>query len=96
MSATSEEFRLSPALNTWAGILSDIAHEWTNVCGASATSAEVASRWGLDRSTCEKVLEELVKRGLLSRRADGRYGHAGHDGWSDDWRALGSARFTQD
>lgn len=96
MTATSETFRLVPTMDTRTGIMSDIAHEWTNVCGGSATSAEVAGRWGLDRSTCEQLLDELVERGVLSRRTDGRYRYAAHDWRGDDWRALGGAPCTQD
>lgn len=96
MATTSEAFRLVPTMGTRAGIMSDIAHEWTNVCGAAATSAEVARRWGLDRSTCEQLLDELVERGVLWRLTDGRYRYAAHDWRGDDWRALGWAAFTQD
>ena len=80
MTATSESFRLIPAMDTRTGIMTDIAHEWTNVCGGAATSAEVAGRWGLDRSTCDQLLDELVERGVLSRLTDGRYTYAGTSG----------------
>jgi hypothetical protein len=95
MTATSESFRLIPAMDTRTGIMTDIAHEWTNVCGGAATSAEVAGRWGLDRSTCEQLLDELVERGILSRLTDGRYAYAGHEWRGDDCRALGWADFAQ-
>lgn len=95
MTTTSATFRLSPAMNTWAGIMSDVAHEWTNVCGASATSADVARRWGLDLRACERVLDELVVRGVLSQSADGRYRYAAHDWRGDDCCAPGWTPFTQ-
>jgi len=96
MTATSESFRLIPAMDTRTGIMTDIADEWTNVCGGAATSAEVAGRWGLDRSTCEQLLDELVERGILSRLTDGRYAYAGHEWRGDDGRELGWAAFAQD
>lgn len=96
MTAASDAFRLIPTMDTRAGIMSDIAHEWTNVCGGSASSAEVAGRWGLDRSTCEQLLDELVERGVLSRRADGRYRYAAYDWRGDLGRAPGGLRVTQD
>jgi predicted transcriptional regulator len=94
MTATSKSFRLIPAMDTRAGIMSDIAHEWTNVCGGAATSAEVARRWGLDRSSCEQVLDELVERGVLSRLTDGRYAYGGREWRGDDCRALGWGAFA--
>lgn len=95
MTNTSDAFRLTPTMDTWAGIMSDIAHEWTNVCGASATSADVARRWGLDRRACEQVLDELVARGVLSQLTDGRYRYAAHDWRGDDRCPPGRAPFTQ-
>ena len=96
MTATSETFRLVPKMDTRAGIMSDIAHEWTNVCGGAATSTEVAVRWGLDRSTCEQLLDELVERGVLSQRTDGRYRYAAQDWRGNEWLTLSGAPLTQD
>jgi hypothetical protein len=85
MTATREEIRLVPKMDTRDAIMSDIAHEWNNVCGPSATVAHVAAKWRLDRNTCGQLLAELADRGVLVQLADGSYRHAALDWRGDDF-----------
>ncbi len=83
MATTKSALRFAPRIDVRAAIMSDIAHEWTNVCGPSATVSEVASKWRLDPRASEQLLAELTERGILARLADGSYRYAAHD-WRGD------------
>ena len=44
--------------------------EWPTV---SLTLAQACRYWGIESSTCARVLDELVEEGFLVRRVDGRF-----------------------
>jgi hypothetical protein len=47
--------------------------EYREMPGLSLTLEQAARLWGLDRSTCERVLTILIERRLLKRARNGMY-----------------------
>ena len=88
MTAMAGMLRSVPKTDARAAIMSDIAHEWTCICGPSATVSEVAAKWRLDPGTCEQLLGELAEWGVLVRLADGSYRYVARDWRGDDFPAA--------
>lgn len=53
--------------------LPSVEAEYREMPGLSLTLAQAARLWGLDRSTCERVLTILIERRLLKRARNGTY-----------------------
>jgi hypothetical protein len=47
--------------------------EYREMPGLSLTLAQAARLWGIDRSTCELVLANLIERRVLKRALNGTY-----------------------
>ena len=47
--------------------------EYREMPGLSLTLAQAARLWGLDQSTCERVLTRLIERQVLKRAWNGTY-----------------------
>jgi hypothetical protein len=47
--------------------------EYREMPGLSLTLRQAARLWGLDRSTCELVLANLLERGILKRAPNGTF-----------------------
>jgi hypothetical protein len=47
--------------------------EYREMPGLSLTAPQAARLWGMDRSTCDLVLANLMKRGVLKRASNGTY-----------------------
>lgn len=73
MTPTGDPVRLFPKGDLRPTLMQAIADRWSELPGACATVSEIASRWRLDRSTCEQMLAELVDRGTITLREDGVY-----------------------
>jgi DNA-binding IclR family transcriptional regulator len=67
-------------------LLSDLAHsnwlrliraEYEELPGMSLTKVQVQRLWGLDGSTCEAILDQLVKSGFLRQTRTREYVRAG-------------------
>ncbi len=52
-----------------------IREEFEEAPGLRLTTTEAARFWGLDRATCERLLEELLLIGFLRQGPDQRYYH---------------------
>jgi DNA-binding IclR family transcriptional regulator len=52
---------------------SQVAREFHEMGGMALTSSQASRLFGLDPVRCERVLDELVKDGLLQRTPDGTY-----------------------
>ena len=47
--------------------------EYRDMPGLSLTLPQAARLWGIDRSTCERVLANLIERRVLKRALNGTY-----------------------
>ena len=47
--------------------------EYREMPGLSLTLRQAARLWGLDHSTCEHVMANLLERGILKRTSNGTY-----------------------
>jgi DNA-binding IclR family transcriptional regulator len=52
-----------------------IREEFEDVPGLRMTVTEAARFWGLDFTTCDRVLSELFRRGVVTRGPDDRYSY---------------------
>jgi DNA-binding IclR family transcriptional regulator len=59
----------APPLN----LVQRIREEFEEVPGLRMTVREASRFWGLDETTCEQVLGQLLETGFLARGADERY-----------------------
>ena len=68
-------------------LLSDLAHsnwlrliraEYEELPGMCLTKAQVQRLWGLDGTTCETLLDQLVKSGFLKQTRSREYVRAGN------------------
>lgn len=50
-----------------------ICAEYREMPGLALTLAQAQRLWNLDAATCESVLEQLTRSGVLRRTRDGRY-----------------------
>jgi hypothetical protein len=50
-----------------------VRREYDEMPGLILTCPQVRRLWGVDRTTCDCVLNELVRAGYLMRRADGSF-----------------------
>jgi len=55
------------------GILQRIQGEFVEMPGLRLTPAQAQRLWGLDRRTCEQLLEALVSAQFLSQTRDGSF-----------------------
>ena len=55
------------------GILQRIRGEFVEMPGLRLTPAQAQRLWGLDRRTCEQLLEALVSSQFLSQTRDGSF-----------------------
>ena len=50
-----------------------VESEYREMPGLCLTLPQAARLWGLERSTCERVLASLIEQGVLKRALNGRY-----------------------
>ena len=63
-----EQFHHSPTrVPSTADVLQRIEAEYREMPGLSVTEAQAQRLWGLDNTTCRRVLDTLVQRGVLRR-----------------------------
>lgn len=60
-------------------VLRRVRGEYCEMPGLSLTLAQAQRLWGLDRSTCESVLRELVSEDFLRRSRTGMFVRAAGD-----------------
>jgi hypothetical protein len=68
--ARSNDLGATPAL---AEAIVRVEAEYREMPGLSLTLPQAARLWGLDRSTCERVLATLIERRILRRALNGTY-----------------------
>jgi hypothetical protein len=73
MMTTAAEIRLVPKRDRRPTLAWHIAEGWGRTFGSRATPSDVASRWQIDPSTCEQLLDELTERRVLVARTNGIY-----------------------
>jgi hypothetical protein len=54
-------------------VLQRIQGEFVEMPGLCLTAAQAQRLWGLDRESCDKLLEALVAANFLSQRRDGSF-----------------------
>jgi len=86
-----ERQRTTTAAGTIQSGLERIRAEYQEMPGLRLTSDQVARLCGVERSSCQQLLEALVDTRYLERSSDGRYGRPadtrGSSGpWFDQWR----------
>ena len=60
-------------------MLRRICGEYLEMPGLRLLPEQARRLWGLDAQTCGHLLQALVERGFLCRRADGTYGRLTDD-----------------
>ena len=60
-------------------MLRRIRGEYLEMPGLRLLPEQARRLWGLDAQTCSHLLQALVDRGFLCRRADGTYGRLTED-----------------
>jgi hypothetical protein len=58
---------------TIAALLSRVRSEFLEMPGLRLTALQAARLWALDRHTCERILERLMRAGFLLRNRNGAY-----------------------
>ena len=54
-------------------VLQRVQGEFAEMPGLCLTAAQAQRLWGLDRDTCDELLEVLVKTKFLAQRRDGSF-----------------------
>ncbi len=54
-------------------ILQGVRGQFLEMPGLKLTLAQAQRLWGMDRATCEAVIEELTASGFLTRARDGAF-----------------------
>ena len=62
------------ALREIDGLVRRVEAEYREMPGLSLTAAQAQRIWGIDRPTCDEVLDELTSHGFLRRTPRGTYG----------------------
>ena len=60
-------------MTTLDALVMRIRAEYREMPGLSVTLSQAARLWGLDQSTCERVLATLIGRRILKRTLNGTY-----------------------
>jgi hypothetical protein len=68
--ARPNDVRATPAI---AEAIVRVEGEYREMPGLSLTLPQAARLWGMDRSTCELVLGNLIERRILKRALNGTY-----------------------
>ena len=68
--ARPDEMRATPAIRE---AVLRVEGEYREMPGLSLTLRQAARLWGLDHSTCERVLTSLIERRVLKRALNGTY-----------------------
>jgi hypothetical protein len=68
--ARPDDVRTMPAIRE---AILRVEGEYREMPGLSLTLPQAARLWGLDESTCERVLATLIERRVLKRASNGRY-----------------------
>jgi hypothetical protein len=68
--ARPEDVRTMPPLRE---VILRVEGEYREMPGLSLTLPQAARLWGLDQSTCDRVLATLIERRVLKRALNGRY-----------------------
>lgn len=63
----NEQFDQPTRVPSIADALQQIEAEYREMPGLSVTEAQAQRLWGLDNTTCRRVLDALVERGVLRR-----------------------------
>jgi DNA-binding IclR family transcriptional regulator len=66
----SSATRATPAI---ADAIVRVENEYREMPGLSLTLSQAARLWGMDRGTCEALLEHLIERRVLKRASNGTY-----------------------
>ena len=69
----------STRVTTQDEMLRRIRGEYLEMPGLRLQPEQARRLWGLDAKTCGRLLQALVDRGFLCRRADGTYGRLTDD-----------------
>lgn len=56
-------------------LLRRVVQEYLELPGLRLSASQARRLWGLDESTCNRLLDELVRLGFLIRRDNGLYAH---------------------
>lgn len=68
--ARANDMRMTPAIRE---AILRVEGEYRDMPGLSLTLPQAARLWGIDRSTCERVLANLIDRRVLKRALNGSY-----------------------
>ena len=68
--ARADDRRTTPAI---AEAILRVESEYREMPGLSLTLPQAARLWGIERSTCELVLANLIERRVLKRALNGTY-----------------------
>ena len=68
-----------PRVSSHDDILRRVCGEYLEMPGLRLHPEQARRLWGLDAQTCGHLLQALVDRGFLCRRADGTYGRLTDD-----------------
>ena len=68
--ARRDDMRTMPAIRE---AILRVEGEYREMPGLSLTLPQAARLWGMDRSTCERVLTNLIERRVLKRAWNGTY-----------------------
>jgi hypothetical protein len=66
----SDDVRATPAIRD---VVLRVEGEYHEMPGLCLTLPQAARLWGLDHSTCERVLTNLIERRVLRRAVNGTY-----------------------
>jgi hypothetical protein len=63
----------SPLSQASPSLLGRIRAEYWEMPGLKLTSAQARRLWGLDRESCDSLLNDLIGAGFLARTRDGSF-----------------------